>query len=392
MLNPAILACRPGWVLPSASCDLNFSSGIYWASGGGSLGNLLSTTRASIGYSRISDGTLVSFAANVPRITDLGLLVEEARTNVALYSRDLTNSVWTKSNITAALNQIGADGASNSASSITATSSNGTVLQSITLSSSARFQTAYVKRIAGSGSIYMTMDNGSTWTSISVTSSWSNVSIPTQTLANPTIGFKIAVSGDAIAVDFVQNENGTFATSPIATTSSSATRAADVISGPLSSWFNQSGGTVRVEFAYAPGAAVANSSPALVGFSPGSTTTDRFTVLLDNNASYAGLPRVDTRSNNVTASAGGNPADAVSIGSTSVVKVAARFGLNNLGISTNAGTVRTQTTAALPALSLTTVVIGAQYQTSSPTSAVYYKRLTYFRGQVPDSRLLALTQ
>jgi hypothetical protein len=186
-------------------------------------------TRASAGTAANGAGQVIAFASGVPRITDLGILIEEARTNVALWSRDLTNAAWTKSNVAAALNQTGADGAANAASSITATGGNGTVLQAITLGSSARFQTAYVKRIAGSGTINMTMDNGATWTAIAVTSSWSRVSIPTQTLANPTVGFRIVTSGDAIAVDYVQNENsGAFATSPIATTSASAARAADL--------------------------------------------------------------------------------------------------------------------------------------------------------------------
>jgi hypothetical protein len=97
------------------------------------------------------------------------------------------------------------------------------------LASSARFQTAYVKRITGSGTVEMTMDNGSTWTAITVTAGWTRVSIPTQTLANPTVGFRIVTSGDAIAVDYVDNENGTFATSSLATTSASTNRNADVV-------------------------------------------------------------------------------------------------------------------------------------------------------------------
>ena len=93
----------------------------------------------------------------------LGLGIWEARTNVALWNRDLTNAAWTASNVTAAKNQTGVDGVANSASSITATAGNGTILQAITLASSAGFQTAYVKRLVGTGTIYMTMDGGTTW-------------------------------------------------------------------------------------------------------------------------------------------------------------------------------------------------------------------------------------
>lgn len=184
-------------------------------------------TRASTGYAETVAGTLTSFASGAPRITDKGLLVEEARTNVVLWNRDLTNAAWAHVNMTAAKDQTGPDGIANSASSLTAGAANSTSLQTIVLASSARFDTAYVKRITGSGVVEMTMDAGATWTPITIPATWGRVSIPTQTLANPVVGFRIVTSGDAIAVDFVQNENGAFATSPIATTTASATRAAD---------------------------------------------------------------------------------------------------------------------------------------------------------------------
>ena len=154
-----------------------------------------------------------------------GLLIEESRTNIALWNRDLTNAAWTKTNVTAALNQTGIDGTANSASTITASAGNGTVLQAITLASSQRFQSTFTKRITGTGTVNMTTDGGATWTAITVTGSWARVSIPAQTVTNPSIGFQIVTNGDAIAVDYVQNENGAFATSPIYTTTASVTRA-----------------------------------------------------------------------------------------------------------------------------------------------------------------------
>jgi hypothetical protein len=49
-------------------------------------------------------------------------------------------------------------------------------------------------------------------------------------LANPVIGVRIVTSGDAVNVDFAQNEANTFPTPPIATTTVSVARAADGIS------------------------------------------------------------------------------------------------------------------------------------------------------------------
>lgn len=179
----------------------------------------------------------------------LGTPVEEARVNVCLHNRDLTNAAWTKVNTTAAKDQTGIDGVVNSASSITATAGNGTCLQAIVLASSARYQTAFVKRITGSGTVNMTMDAGLTWTAVTVTSSWTRVTIPTQTLANPTVGFRIVTSGDAIAVDFSQNENGTFPLSPIETAGAAVTRNADLLKVP-DTLFNCSDtvGTLFVKF------------------------------------------------------------------------------------------------------------------------------------------------
>jgi hypothetical protein len=161
--------------------------------------------------------------------TALGVRCEEARTNRVLWNRDLTNAAWTATNITAAKDQTGIDGTANGASSITATAGNGTILQSITSASAARITSAFVKRITGTGNIDLTQDNGTTWTTVTVTSSWTRVQVPSATVTNPIVGFRVVTSGDAIAVDFVQEESGAFTTSPIATTTATVTRAIDNI-------------------------------------------------------------------------------------------------------------------------------------------------------------------
>lgn len=249
-MRPAIrrlLLSRPNWAARGSRLHWDFSKQKYF---GGKPQDYLSCARSSANdYAPNSAGRVIQFGANQLRITDLGVWREDQRTNVVLWCRDLTNAAWTKSNVTAALDQVGADGAANSASSITATAGNGTVLQAITLASSARFQSAFVKRLTGSGAVQMTTDNGSTWTAIILTSSYQQLSIPTQTLANPTVGFRLVTSGDAIAVDFVQNENGaTGPTTPILTTTGSATRQADVIQSTRFDWFNLAGSTMVARF------------------------------------------------------------------------------------------------------------------------------------------------
>ncbi len=256
MVNPVILF---GGSKPAFYRD--FASSL-------SLGGGITFTRTSTARSFNSAGLLVDNAVDIPRfdydpitLASKGLLIEDARDNIVLRNRDLTNAAWTKTNITAAKNQTGIDGVSNSASSITASAGNGTCLQAITDASKARFQSAYVKRLVGSGAVEMTMDNGATWTAITVTASWARVSIPTQTLANPTVGFRIVTNGDSIAVDFVQCENGAYATSPMETAGATFSRAFDnaLITGSnFTSWYNQSEGTFFVE-ATAPTVAPASA-------------------------------------------------------------------------------------------------------------------------------------
>jgi hypothetical protein len=178
-----------------------------------------------------------------------GFLAEEARTNECLQARDLSNASWTKSNVTAAKDQAGIDGVANAASSLTATAANGTVKQSITSASAARRFSVFMKRITGTGNIDLTLDNGTTWTTVSGSinsATFTRVAIG-QTVANPTVGIRIVASGDKIAVDMAQEELGAFDTSPIPTTTGSVTRNKDVLLYPQTGNIADAAGTAYAE-------------------------------------------------------------------------------------------------------------------------------------------------
>src|ERR1700721_852290 len=181
----------PSWVFKDsnnnpATIDIDFVNNLAYLDNGAGVGlvtlpaNLLSTTRASAENYTDTSCNVTYVNSNIAALGNNGLQVFEARTNVVLWNNDLTNAAWTASNVTAAKDQTGPDGVANSASSVIATAGNGTILQAITLGSAAAFQSAYVKRLIGSGTVNMTMDNGATWTAVTVTGSWTQVSIPTQ--------------------------------------------------------------------------------------------------------------------------------------------------------------------------------------------------------------------
>ena len=174
----------------------------------------------------------------------LGYHAEGARTNNLLYSRDLTNAAWVKTNVTAAKTATGIDNVANSASTLTAGAADATILQTLTLAAAARSSSAYVKRRTGTGNVYFTRDGGTTWTDItaSVGASWTRVKIENSSVLNPSIGFKLATSGDEIDVDCVQDEAGASASSPIITTTAAITRNTDALTyQKASNWLDASG-------------------------------------------------------------------------------------------------------------------------------------------------------
>lgn len=220
--------------------------------------DLITFTRSGATATRVnSAGLIESVAADTPRfdhdpvtLEAKGLLIEESRTNLCLYSDDFTNAAWTKTNCTAAMTATGPDGVANSASTLTATAGNATALQAITSASAARVTSCWVKRRTGSGAIEMTQDNGGAWNAVTVTAAWTRVEIAAATLTNPNVGLRIVTSGDAVDVALFQHEVGSFVTSAIPTTTATVTRNADnasITGTDFSDWYSATEGTIYVE-------------------------------------------------------------------------------------------------------------------------------------------------
>ncbi len=84
----------------------------------------LSCSRASIGYAKTSAGTLTQFANNVLRITDLGLLIEDARTNLQVHSQAFTDAGYAGTNLTVTDNFAAAPDTTTTASKALPTATN----------------------------------------------------------------------------------------------------------------------------------------------------------------------------------------------------------------------------------------------------------------------------
>jgi hypothetical protein len=202
-------------------------------------------TRASVAWGFNAAGVLVQFASNVPRFhyvngQPVGLLVEPSRTNSCLWSRDFTQSAWVKTNLTAELIVTGIDGVASTASRLTATAANATALQTITLANGTRNFRIWLRRAVGTGAVQITINGGADWQAVTLTSAWQPFDV-SATVTNPSVGVRIAVSGDVVDADVAQLEGSTPATSPIITTSATVTRTPDSLQVILASAPVQSG-------------------------------------------------------------------------------------------------------------------------------------------------------
>jgi len=334
-----------------------------------------------------ADGVLQTATTNAPRFdhdpassnVSRGLLIEESRTNLLLHNRGLNDAAWTKTDITAAQDQAGLDGAANSASSITATGANGTCLQAITSASAARATSAYVKRITGTGVIEMTQNGGTTWTAVTVTSDWTRVTIPSATVTNPSVGFRIVTSGDAIAVDAVQCENGAFSTSAILTTTTTATRAADsAVVTPISSFYNQAEGTLFAEFqrdtlntTYTQIASIDDAS-------------------LNNRVSLALQAGTGRRFRLTITTASVLQWDEFNVGNSSVwpMRVIASFRAADFAASAQGQAVKTQASGTVPTVDR--IVIGGRGASNAPLTG-HIRKIAYWPRRLSNTLLEQLT-
>jgi hypothetical protein len=253
--------------------------------------SLVTFTRASSGTYVGSDGLIKTAATDTPRFDhnpatgeSLGLLVEEARTNLLTYSEQFNNLAWSKFRLT--VTQDAAIAPNNTITADKLVPNNGTTtgacysLVTVTIGNS-YVVSVYIKAAelgfafvanntrvsttdagvcvnlstgaitnAGASGTYVVTNAGNGWWRVScaTTSTSSNAFFEIYPLA--AAGTWNSSTGDGTSGIYIwgaQLEAGAFPTSYIPTTTASVTRSADVASiagSNFSRWYNQSEGTM----------------------------------------------------------------------------------------------------------------------------------------------------
>lgn len=165
----------------------------------------ITQTYAGTNRTRInSAGLLEAVAANTPVIDHVGASLTPMLRLEAWAANALLEVItdWTKSALTTVTKDaVSWQGAVNGAWTIVAGGANATVVSTaIAQSSTANTFVCAMKRKTGTGAVYMTIDNGTTWTEKTLTTSYQYFNV-TKIAANPQLGFKLATSGDEIIVD-----------------------------------------------------------------------------------------------------------------------------------------------------------------------------------------------
>ena len=369
-------------------------------------------TRASTGTYVGSNGTLRTAGINEARfdhspltLESLGLLVEEARTNLLTFSEQFDNAAWSKFQATVSANTILApDNTTTGDKLITNSGVAGNLFRANVLAAANYTQSIYAKAgewswlflgaaTAGNFGAWFNLSNGTVGTQNSgyvgaitpAGNGWYRCSITfTATAASwnsivfSTNNNGVLSNGDGTSGIYLwgaQLEAGAFPTSYIPTTSATATRAADVasITGTnFSSWYRQDEGTFFC-----------------------STFAPKGNVIYGTGDTFDNTQYVTTGSStNVHIRSGGVTVAQLTalVFTTALTNIAHGYAANSFAAVSNGGAITTDTSGAVP-LAQVRLKLGSSAWDTDGSNNINgtMRRLTYWPWRLSNATLQALT-
>jgi hypothetical protein len=377
----------------------------------GTLDSRITFTRASTGSYFNSSGVLSSAAINEPRfdydpvtLAPKGLLIEEQRTNLCLYSEDLNQASWAKgANVTATYNTIVAPDGNTTADTLTISGTDNGVYQSITVTASTTYTWTWWVKLGtlaaadfkfaiynNTGAAFIAQNISPTETLTST--GWTRVnysfstpvgctSVRVYVLRNGTI------SAGTVNVWGMQLEQGAFSTSYIPTTTTALTRSADVASvtgANFSNWYNATEGTLFVEANIANTTTVAVSG-VLASIGDSSTFNESMYLARGSVSTNVTANVID----NGVAQWVSNTLGTATLGTT--FKAIMAYKLDNFGGSVNAAAPVTDNAGTIPTVN--SLMIGnGSWSGASNWANGYIRSFKYYPTRLRDSALQALTR
>jgi hypothetical protein len=335
------------------------------------------------------------FDYNPATLVARGLLIEEARTNLALYSQDISNAVWGVFSTGAAKIGVAAatspDGTLNAYEITTGTSGgpfNGAsaVFQSVPVVNAVTYTASlWVRAKTGSATLRFGMQVGSSFDTgdVTVTTDWQRLTISGLTVGSGTGNFSIRSTLAGVSATVYiwggQFEAGSFATSYIPTVASAVARSADsaTMTGTnFSSWYNQTQGTFVVN-----GLRDNDANGARLINVWNGTLSEKIEINFANSARASGVVSVAsvTQAGFLTSN-GTAPANQNN-------KMALAYVIDNFAFSLNAATPLTDTSGLVPVVN--------EMQIGNQANANYLNgwiaSIAYYNTRLPNATLQSLT-
>jgi hypothetical protein len=373
------------------------------------VGPTINFTRNSNATYFDSNGILQLASENQPRFdhdpatgASRGLLIEESRTNLLQRSAEFNDAYWTKTNTTVTANDAIAPDGTTTADLIEKTGNDATTPgRTLAVAAVAHTASCFVKNVSGDrfrirfdatggtivDAVFNLVTGAVASTGAGVTASiqsfgngWYRCAA-TYTFAsavNASIGFSprnvnaADSTGAKAHLWGAQLEAGAFATSYIPTTGDEATRAADsAVVTPISSFYNQSEGTLFAEYRTGAGTPAAGVIVADDG------TNDNRVGLFSTTAQVA-IGAAFTSFGSITPTA------------NTVFKSVIGYKANDHAASANGAAVSTNTEAGVPA-GITTLVIGAEFGGQFSHLCGHIRKVAYWPRRLSNTLLQQLT-